>query len=391
MAPREIAFAANASYGRGGQGEFLRLMASALAPDPAAMVYSRALPAGAPPHVDLPFTGTMRSGLCDAILAVPLVRGRHDWLTLLSDIDFDQRVAARVGTPALFDGVMAQCAMTMARLKRGSTRVIVTSLNTHVENLQRALHEEYQRVGAPGPSFMHHRMVARALHEIDAADHFRVNSELAKATFVEAGIDEARVTAIHPGVDLAHFAPVPKRDGIFRVLAVSSIDPRKGIHDLLQAFEEAALPNAELVIIGGTGDRWSRSLIERYRTRLPNMTVRSVDVMTAPVAETFGAASVLVHAAVEDGFGLVVPQALASGRPVIVTRSSGAAELVQHGRNGFVIDRRAPQQITAHLRELASDAQLWASMCASARPSVEHLSYAAFAEQTRALYARVLS
>lgn len=392
MATSSVVFSANATYGRGGQGEFLRLMTTALASEASPTIYSRRAPSpGTGRSIDVPFVGTLRARLCDAILSVPVVRGRNDWLTLLSDLDFDHRVAAQVGAPALFDGVMAQCAETIARVKRAGARVVVTSLNTHVEHLQSVLQQEYRRAGATGPSFMHSRMAARALHEIDAADHIRVNSMFAKATFVEAGMAPERITAIHPGVDLDHFAPVPKRDDVFRVLAVSSIDPRKGIHDLLLAFEEARLPHAELVIIGGTGDRWSKSLVERYRARLPNFSLRSVDVMTAPVAETFGAASVLVHAAVEDGYGLVVPQALASGRPVIVTRTSGASELVQHGRNGFVIDARSPAAIAAHLNELASDASLHAAMCAAARPSVEHLSYAAFAEQNHALYARVLN
>lgn len=390
VADARVVFAANATYGKGGQGEFLRLMTVALAPRPGATVYSRFAPPSRPHEVNVPFTGTVRSRMFEAILTVPGLRRRQDWLTLLSDVDFDTRVAQQINPPALFDGVMAQCARTIARLKCSTTRVIVTSLNTHITHLARVLDEEYRRVGAAGPSFVHPRMVARALSEIAAADHIRVNSELARRTFIDAGVDATRVTAIHPGVDLEHFTPTPKTDGVFRVVAISSIDPRKGIHDLIQAFEDARLPNAELVIIGGTGDRWSKQLLQRARARLPNLSCRSVDIMTVPVRETFGPASVLVHAAVEDGFGLVVPQALASGRPVIVTRTSGASELVQHGRNGFIVDARSPAQITEHLQTLAHDARLWESMCAAARPSVAHLSYDTFVRDVSALYACVL-
>lgn len=385
-----VAFAANATWGAGGQGEFLRLMTSALAARPGATVYSRSTPAGRPHAVNLPFANTMRSRAFSSILAVPGLRGRQDWLTLLSDLDFDARVAEAIDPPALFDGVMAQCATTVAQLKRGRTRVVLTSLNTHIAHLARTLADEYRRVGATGPSFLHPRMVTRALREIAAADHIRVNSELARRTFIDAGVDATRITAIHPGINLDHFTPSPKTDGVFRVIAISSIDPRKGVHDLLQAFEDARLPNAELVIYGGTGDRWSRLLMERWRARLPNLSVRSVEVMTAPASETFGPASVLVHAAVEDGFGLVVPQALAAGRPVIVTRTSGACELVQHGQNGFVVDARSPAQITAHLQTLAHDARLWDMMCVASRPSVAHLSYDLFAREINALYGRVL-
>lgn len=394
MSATRIAFAANARYGAGGQGEFLRLMASALAKTPDATVYSRFTPAGPTSGmrtVNVPFSGTLRAQFFALVLGTRGLRRRQDWLTLLNDRDFDARVAAAIDTPALFDGVMAQCADTVRHLKRGSTRVVLTCLNTHIEHLSSVMAAEYRRVGAAGPSFLHRRMIARALHEIDAADHIRVNSLLAKGTFVDAGVAAERITIIHPSVDLDHFVPSAKTDNVFRVIAISSIDPRKGIHDLLQAFDDARIPNAELVIIGGTGDRWSREMMARYRARLPNLSCRVVDITSVPSAETFGPASVLVHAAVEDGYGLVVPQALASGRPVIVTRTSGAAELVMDGYNGFVVDPQSPSQIADRLQTLAHDQTLWSSMCRVARPSVEHLSYGRFADQTMGLYARVLS
>ena len=390
MSAPSVVFAANARYGQGGQGEFLRLMTRALAAAPQATVYSRFVPHGLVHEVNLPFGDSMRARLFHAILAVPVLRRRQDWLTLLSDLDFDARVASAIDPPSVFDGVMAQCATTMARVRRRGTKTVLTCLNTHIHNLARVMTAEYRRVGAPGPSFMHPRMIRRALTEIAEADHIRVNSALARQSFVDEGVPAGKITVIHPGVDLDHFTPVEKKDDVFRVLAVSSIDPRKGVHDLFEAFELAALPNAELVVIGGTGDGWSKALVARYRQRLPNVTVKAVDIMSVPVAETFGRASVLVHAAAEDGYGLVVPQALASGRPVIVTRTSGAAELVVDGRTGFVVGAQAPSEIAERLRQLATDRALWRSMCDAARPSVEHLSYAAFERDVAAMYSRVL-
>ncbi len=264
-----IAFAANARYGHGGQGEFLRLMTHALASTPQATVYSRFVPPGIGAAVNVPFAGSLRARVFEAILATPVLRRRQDWLTLLSDVDFDTRVAGMITPPALLDGVMAQCATTFARVRPQGTKTVLTSLNTHVSHLARVMAAEYARVGAPGPSFLHPAMIRRALREIDAADHIRVNSGLAKQTFIDHGVAADRISVIHPGVDLAHFHPVEKRDDVFRVLAISSIDPRKGIHDLFEAFEAAKIPNAELVLIGGTGDRWSKALVDRYRQRLP--------------------------------------------------------------------------------------------------------------------------
>lgn len=387
-----VAFSANAAVGVGGQGEFLRQMALALtAPEgPSAAIYARAVPQAG--GVQMPFAG-WQARAQRAILSLPLVRGRNDWLAWLSDSQFDQAVAARISVDranhplALFDGVMAQCGATQRALP-ASTRKVLTSLNTHVDYLVRALTEEYARVGDRGHHFMSTASQRQAREEIAAADHIRVNSAFAKQTFVDAGVAPERITTIHPGVDLEHFHDTPP-PSTFRVLAVATVDPRKGLHDLIEAFEHAKLPGAELEIIGGTTDRWSKAMIESARARVRGLTVNAMDVMRVPVDVSYGRASVLVHAAVEDGFGLVVPQALASGRPVIAAATAGAAELIDDGRTGFVVPPRRPDILADRLQLLHSDHALRASMSAAARPSVAHLTYERFAREVLALYARL--
>jgi glycosyltransferase involved in cell wall biosynthesis len=387
-----VAFSANASMGVGGQGEFLRQMALALtAPEgPSAAIYARAVPQAG--GIQVPFAGWQAQAQ-RAILSLPLVRGRNDWLAWTSDTQFDEAVAARIGADranhplALFDGVMAQCRATQRALP-GSTRKVLTCLNTHVDYLVRSMNEEYARVGNRGHHFMSEASRRQSLEEIAAADHVRVNSTFAKQTFVDAGVAPDRISVIHPGVDLAHFHETPPPE-TFRVLAVATVDPRKGIHDLITAFERAALPGAELEIVGGTTDRWSKALIESARGRVRGLTVNAMDVMRVPVDASYGRASVLVHAAIEDGFGLVVPQALASGRPVIATSTAGASELIDDGRTGFVIPPRDPETLADRLHLLYRDHALRAAMSAAARPSVAHLTDGQFAREVLALYARL--
>lgn len=383
-------FAVNARASVGGQGQFLTQMAAAL-PQMDATIFSRHSAGPDPRAVNLPFQGP-RQVASEALRALPILRGRQDWLTLLSDVQFDRAVAASLAAcaaPTLFDGVMAQCLESLRRAKSLGARVVLTSLNTHITHLRRVMDEEYARTGDAGHHFVHPQMERRALAEIAQADHIRVNSRFAKTTFVDAGIDAARVSVIQPGVDLAHFHETPKRDDVFRVMAVATIDPRKGIHVLIQAFADAAIPGSELEIIGGTSDRWSKQMMAGATRRHPNIRVRSLDVSAVPVEESYARASVLVHPAIEDGYGLVIPQALASGRPVIASPTAGAAELVRDGENGFIVPPRSAADIAERLRLLAGDRDLLERMSAASRPSVSHLSYGAFARAVREMYARL--
>ena len=46
---------------------------------------------------------------------------------------------------------------------------------------------------------------------------------------------------------------------------------------------------------------------------------------------------IFVLNSLEDGFGMVVPQAMACGLPVITTFNTGASEIIENNKNGFVI------------------------------------------------------
>ncbi len=390
LAQEIICFAGNATYGAGGQGEFLRQMVSALDSLPQAQVWSRFARAERAECTNVPFTGFPFHTLFNLVRKAPGLRRRKDWLMVLSDLEFDKRVATGVGEVSLFDGVMAQCCDTFVEMKKRRTPLVLTCQNTHIDNMAETLERESSVTGQRAGELIHPRMRQRARREIELADRIRVSSGWAKQTFVERGVAPEKICVIHPGVNQKQFYPTVKKDDVFRVMAVSSINPRKGIHYLLQAFEAARIPNSELVIIGGTEDRWSRLMLNGFLRRNNNVRNYALDMMTTPVSDTYGSASVVVHPALEDGYALVVPEALASGRPVIATRQTGASELIEHGKNGFVVESRAVNELKEQLQLLAGDPELLQNMSQAAAPSVTQLTYANFGREVRAFYQDVL-
>lgn len=396
MSAKSIAFAANAWMGKGGQGEFLRGMVRALdASDrTTAIIVSRFAHGKRARCIDLPFEGTLRRRAFDLISSIPFLRGRGDLINLLSDTDFDSRAAQVVPHVDMFDGVSGQCCQSFQSLSGKPTKRVVTCLNTHLEHMHRVVRDEQSRLGVGGRTKMHPRMLDRNRREIEMADRVRVCSSLARDTFLERGVPAKKISVIPIGIDLDHFQPVPIVDDAsapFRVLLVSSVEPRKGVHYALEAFEQARLPNADLTVIGGTGDRWSRKMLESFQSRLPQVRQMHLDVMSAPVEQSYGAASVLVHAALEDGYGLVIPQALASGRPVIATRQSGAAELIQNGVNGFVVESRDVDAMADRMSLLANDRNLLEKMSNAAPASVAHLGYQEYGQRVLELYDEIIA
>jgi glycosyltransferase involved in cell wall biosynthesis len=82
-------------------------------------------------------------------------------------------------------------------------------------------------------------------------------------------------------------------------------------------------------------------------------------------------AHVLVLPSIQDGYGLVVPQAMACGLPCIVSANTGTADLVRHGVDGFVVPIRSSDSILAHLEELYEDRARRAELGRNARTRVE--------------------
>jgi glycosyltransferase involved in cell wall biosynthesis len=101
---------------------------------------------------------------------------------------------------------------------------------------------------------------------------------------------------------------------------------------LLDAWRKLRVADgAELVLAGG----WA--LPERLRSQLPTGVRVLGNLPRDALYARYCRASALVFPSLCDGFGMVVSEALAHGLPVITTQAVGAADLIEEGRNGWVL------------------------------------------------------
>ena len=74
----------------------------------------------------------------------------------------------------------------------------------------------------------------------------------------------------------------------------------------------------------------------------------------------------MVQPSIEDGFGLVIAEALACGCPVIATLNTGAIDLFSDENEGFIIKPRSVEKIYEKLEQLADDRNLRKRMSTNA-------------------------
>lgn len=213
-------------------------------------------------------------------------------------------------------------------------------------------------------------IIKKENEEFHRADHVFVLSSVARDSMVRWGTPSGKIFVNPCGVDLVQFYPGEKQDAIFRVIQVGGVTLRKGVLTLLEAFNKAKLPNAELWFVGGgleTSDL--QSTIEKMSTEKVTF---YEPVPQARLREYYHQSTVFVLASVADGFGMVVTQAMACGLPVIVTENVGAKDLVVEGVNGFIVPVGAPEIIAERLRQLHEDPELCQKMGEAAKLTVEN-------------------
>ena len=239
-------------------------------------------------------------------------------------------------------------------LVRGSAHIVV----------QKQLLEDEMRSFGYQANLVDSRIVEKELREYELADFISVPSQFARRSFLEQGLAEGKLLVWPLGVDIAQFQPAetPSPPGHFRVLYVGEMSLRKGVPYLLEAFRRAALPGAELLLAGGVARHFAP-----FMRRLPPAT-RHLGIVRYPrLQELYRSASVFVLPSVEDGFGMVVPEAMASGLPVIVSANAGTADAVRPGVCGFIVPARDPHALAECLVRLHSDPDLRLRMGREAR------------------------
>ena len=169
---------------------------------------------------------------------------------------------------------------------------------------------------------------------------------------VAGGVDASPIWVVPYGVDRDVFA-YRKRDSDsppFRVMFAGQQSLRKGIRYILQALEQMYDKTIELHCFGHGSKETEKDFAE-YKGE--SKVVQHGTVSQEILSEEFNSSDLLVLPSLEEGYGLVVIQALACGLPCLVSEQVGAKDALVEGTNGMVVK--------------GGDAGAWASAIRQAR------------------------
>lgn len=217
------------------------------------------------------------------------------------------------------------------------------------------------------------------------------NSQSVADDFKTVCASGLKVYTIYNGVDLERFSPQgrqldldnlaklpPAEPGTLRVGLLATFARWKGHEVFLKAL--SLLPPSLKIrgyIIGGaiyqtTGSQFRLDELQATADRFGlNGRVGFTGFVEAPEA-AMRALDVVVHASTQpEPFGLVIAEAMASGRAVIASQAGGAAEIIRDGVDALGHPPGNAERLAACIERLARDAKLRAQLSASARAKAE--------------------
>jgi D-inositol-3-phosphate glycosyltransferase len=217
------------------------------------------------------------------------------------------------------------------------------------------------------------------------------------------GADPARIEIVPPGVVHAFFSPGDRAgaraalpqlgpgDGPM-LLFVGRIQPLKGLDVAVRALAELDDPTAVLVVVGGPSGADGVRELERVEKLAAALGVAERVRFADPqphhlLSSYYRAAEVVLVPSRSESFGLVALEAAACGTPVVAAAVGGLRTLVEHGRTGFLVERRDPRAYAAHAAQILANPPLAAALSSAAARRARDYTWSTTAARLRRIYA----
>lgn len=252
--------------------------------------------------------------------SVPLLalerHGPQPWRMKLEEFNgarLDRAVGARLSAVDVFIGMSGICVESARAARSLGALVFIERGSRHILSQIEIL----EKVNASRRSLPSRNIVGRELWAYEFADVITVPSRHAQQSFRERGIPDSKLFRNPYGVDLEMFRPTQKPQGEKpTIIFVGSWSLRKGADLLWHACRVSG--DWQLLHVGEIGDL-PLPQSERFT---------HVDAVSQEqLSEYYAQADVAVLPSREDGFGVVLGQALACGLPIVASDMTGGADL----------------------------------------------------------------
>ena len=258
-------------------------------------------------------------------------------------------------------------------------------------------------------SFIHYPELFPRLRQAYLATQTRRSCRMARRVITISGsgrqdvhrlfdVPLKRIDVVSPGVDPVYHPRTAGEVAVFRqqrklpdryILHVGTLQPRKNINLLIEAFADLGRGDVTLILIGGKG--WFyEEIFERVQVMgLEKRVLFPGYVPDADLPLWYNAAAVLTFPSYYEGFGMPILEAMASGTPVIAAMTSAIPEVT--GDAALLFDPLDKAQLSEHLAAVLDEPEQAASMRERGLRQAEGFSWQRAADEMIEVYRKTLA
>jgi glycosyltransferase involved in cell wall biosynthesis len=232
------------------------------------------------------------------------------------------------------------------------------------------------------------------------ADAFTANAQAVKKFMVEEiRLPEEKIAVIYNGVDVGRFDIQVERkmvrdalglaEGDLACVTVARLDAQKGVRYLIEAARKVVedKPNVKFLVVGDGPLRGSLEMLSEKLGLTEHVFFLG---KKADIARLLKASDVFVLPSVWEGFPNVVLEAMASGLPVIATKTSGTPEAVAEGETGLLVEPKDSDGLAEAILKSLSDLRKLRGMGVCGRKRAEEcFSVEKMIRENEKLYVRL--
>jgi glycosyltransferase involved in cell wall biosynthesis len=230
-------------------------------------------------------------------------------------------------------------------------------------------------------------------------------TELEKAQMIKMCIPEEKIEIVPNGINISDYTDLPAKTSFKRnfdidpskliILYLGRISSSKGVDFIMRAFAELVKKskvNDCLLVIAGTDDGY----LSEAKSLASHLEISESVLFTGMLSEkekisAYVDSSVCTYLGQFEAFGIVTLEAAACGTPVIVSKGTPMAKIVNDGKFGFQVKYGDINELVDAMQSILSDSKLAKEMSRNGRRYVkDNFSWSVISAQIEAIYSKIL-
>lgn len=231
--------------------------------------------------------------------------------------------------------------------KKYNSIVILERGSSHIEHQNKLLKEEYQRFNKNFS--ISKKTINNELKNYADADYISIPSKFSYKSFISHNISKTKLIVNPYGSDISKFFKKSvKRDKKFTIMTCGKASIQKGFHYLLDSYKYI---NKDFihVHVGSVEDIF----INKIKS-IKNLKIYD-SVNHEKLVNFYNMSDVFILPSIQDGFGMVILEAMSCGIPIIATENTGITSISSFSDFGFAIKIKDPKEIAEKINYLISN------------------------------------